>query len=121
MGKKVVYATTSGSPDRVLGLGELAVAGALSALPMAAVAAPVERVKVVLQVGSVVSILSPAVATLKTAVWQAGDLLTRSLFSSSPHLSRSTDKDQTRSTKAPSTSSPNSTRKVVSRVCSEAH
>merc|ERR1712093_707149 len=50
MGKKVVYATTSGSPDRVLGLSELATAGALSAFPMAAVAAPVERVKVVLQI-----------------------------------------------------------------------
>lgn len=50
MGKKLVYASTSGSPDRILGLGELAAAGAFSALPMALVAAPVERVKVVLQV-----------------------------------------------------------------------
>lgn len=50
MGKKLVYATTSGSPDRILGIGELAAAGAFSALPMALVAAPVERVKVVLQV-----------------------------------------------------------------------
>ncbi|KAK9897965.1 mitochondrial carrier [Cystobasidium minutum MCA 4210] len=50
MGKKLVYATTSGAPDRILGLGELAAAGAFSALPQALVAAPVERVKVVLQV-----------------------------------------------------------------------
>ena len=53
MGKKLVYASTSGSPDRILGLGELAAAGAFSALPMALVAAPVERVKVVLQVSSI--------------------------------------------------------------------
>lgn len=53
MGKKLVYASTSGSPDRILGLGELAAAGAFSALPMALVAAPVERVKVVLQVRSI--------------------------------------------------------------------
>lgn len=52
MGKKLVYATSSGPSDRILGLGELAAAGAFSALPMALVAAPVERVKVVLQVGS---------------------------------------------------------------------
>lgn len=50
MGKKLVYATTSGAPDRILGIGELAAAGAFSALPMALVAAPVERVKVVLQI-----------------------------------------------------------------------
>ena len=53
MGKKLVYANTSGSPDRLLGLGELATAGAFSAIPQAFVAAPVERVKVVLQVGYV--------------------------------------------------------------------
>jgi hypothetical protein len=50
MGKNLVYAATSGSPDRLLGLGELAAAGAFSAVPMAFVAAPVERVKVLLQV-----------------------------------------------------------------------
>jgi len=50
MGKNLVYAATSGSPDRLLGLGELATAGAFSAVPMAFVAAPVERVKVLLQI-----------------------------------------------------------------------
>lgn len=63
MGKKLVYATTSGAPDRILGLGELAAAGAFSALPQALVAAPVERVKVVLQVSvhdpGLCSILAP--------------------------------------------------------------
>lgn len=52
MGKNLVYAATSGDKNRVLGLGELAAAGAFSAFPMALVAAPVERVKVVLQVSS---------------------------------------------------------------------
>lgn len=52
MGKNLVYAATSGDKNRVLGLGELAAAGAFSAFPMALVAAPVERVKVVLQVRS---------------------------------------------------------------------
>lgn len=55
MGKKLVYALTSGSPDRVLGLSELAAAGAFSAIPQAFVAAPVERVKVVLQVSDFAS------------------------------------------------------------------
>lgn len=50
MGKKLVYAATS-KPDTVpLSITELAIAGAFSAIPMAFVAAPVERVKVVLQV-----------------------------------------------------------------------
>lgn len=50
MGKKIVYAATGGDQNRVLSISELAVAGALSAVPMAYVAAPVERVKVLMQV-----------------------------------------------------------------------
>jgi solute carrier family 25 (mitochondrial carnitine/acylcarnitine transporter), member 20/29 len=50
LGKKIVYSVT---PDRVspkLSTGELAFAGFFSAVPTTLVAAPAERIKVVLQV-----------------------------------------------------------------------
>lgn len=50
MGKKLVYAATGTDDTRTLSIPELAVAGAFSAIPMAFVAAPVERVKVVMQI-----------------------------------------------------------------------
>jgi solute carrier family 25 carnitine/acylcarnitine transporter 20/29 len=50
MGKRVVYSFTPNRKDQALSLGELAVAGALSAVPATLVAGPAERVKVLLQV-----------------------------------------------------------------------
>jgi len=50
MGKKLVYAMTPNRPSSVLSYGELAAAGFFSAIPTTLVAAPVERVKVLLQV-----------------------------------------------------------------------
>lgn len=50
MGKKVVYAVTPNRTSSVLSYGELAAAGFFSAIPTTLVAAPVERVKVLLQV-----------------------------------------------------------------------
>jgi len=50
MGKKLVYAVTPSRTSSVLSYGELAAAGFFSAIPTTLVAAPVERVKVLLQV-----------------------------------------------------------------------
>lgn len=50
MGKKLVYAATPNRTSSVLSYGELAAAGFFSAIPTTLVAAPVERVKVLLQV-----------------------------------------------------------------------
>ncbi|GAA96952.1 hypothetical protein E5Q_03626 [Mixia osmundae IAM 14324] len=49
MGKKLVYSFTPDRSSPILSNGELAAAGFFSALPTTLVAAPVERVKVVLQ------------------------------------------------------------------------
>ncbi|GAA6056608.1 hypothetical protein NBRC10513_001069 [Rhodotorula toruloides] len=49
MGKKLVYALTPNRTSSVLSYGELAAAGFFSAIPTTLVAAPVERVKVLLQ------------------------------------------------------------------------
>ncbi|GAA5863099.1 hypothetical protein JCM3774_001420 [Rhodotorula dairenensis] len=49
MGKKLVYAATPNRTSSVLSYGELAAAGFFSAIPTTLVAAPVERVKVLLQ------------------------------------------------------------------------
>ncbi|GAA5838028.1 hypothetical protein JCM11251_006828 [Rhodosporidiobolus azoricus] len=49
MGKKLVYAATPSRTSSVLSYGELAAAGFFSAIPTTLVAAPVERVKVLLQ------------------------------------------------------------------------
>ncbi|POY74725.1 hypothetical protein BMF94_2201, partial [Rhodotorula taiwanensis] len=49
MGKKLVYAMTPNRTSSVLSYGELAAAGFFSAIPTTLVAAPVERVKVLLQ------------------------------------------------------------------------
>ncbi|GAA5866215.1 hypothetical protein JCM8547_007205 [Rhodosporidiobolus lusitaniae] len=49
MGKKLVYAATPSRTSSVLSYGELAAAGFFSAVPTTLVAAPVERVKVLLQ------------------------------------------------------------------------
>lgn len=80
MGKKIVYAATGGDQNRVLTIGELAIAGALSAVPMAYVAAPVERVKVLMQASADVTFGIDCKLT------------------QSP---RSTARSQTRSTRAP--------------------
>ncbi|KAG8990755.1 carnitine transporter [Tulasnella sp. JGI-2019a] len=50
LGKKIVYAATPNRPDTALSVGELAFAGFFSAIPATLVAAPAERIKVVLQV-----------------------------------------------------------------------
>lgn len=50
LGKKIVYAVTPQRPNIELGVGELAFAGFFSAIPATLVAAPAERIKVVLQV-----------------------------------------------------------------------
>ena len=52
MGKKLVYAATPQRKSSILSYGELAAAGFFSAVPTTLVAAPVERVKVLLQVSS---------------------------------------------------------------------
>ncbi|RXK42675.1 solute carrier family 25 (mitochondrial carnitine/acylcarnitine transporter), member 20/29 [Tremella mesenterica] len=49
-GKRIVYALTPDRKDQALSLGELAFAGGFSAVPATLVAAPAERVKVLLQV-----------------------------------------------------------------------
>jgi len=50
MGKKLVYAATPDRKSSILSYTELAAAGFFSAVPTTLVAAPVERVKVLLQV-----------------------------------------------------------------------
>jgi solute carrier family 25 carnitine/acylcarnitine transporter 20/29 len=50
LGKKGVYALTPNRTDQKLSIGELAAAGFFSAVPTTLVAAPAERIKVVLQV-----------------------------------------------------------------------
>lgn len=50
MGKKLVYAATPSRENPALSNTELAVAGFVSAIPTTLVAAPVERIKVLLQV-----------------------------------------------------------------------
>ncbi|ORX35077.1 putative carnitine/acyl carnitine carrier [Kockovaella imperatae] len=50
LGKRLVYAATPNRTDQHLSLSELAVAGFFSAVPATLVAAPAERVKVLLQV-----------------------------------------------------------------------
>lgn len=52
MGKKLVYSFTPQRDSPGLSYGEYAVAGAFSALPTTLVAAPMERIKVLLQVQS---------------------------------------------------------------------
>ena len=49
MGKKIVYSMTPDRTSKKLTYGELAFAGFFSAIPTTFVAAPVERVKVLLQ------------------------------------------------------------------------
>ena len=56
MGKKIVYAMTPERQDMTLSNAELAFAGFFSAVPTTFVAAPVERVKVLLQVSPVETI-----------------------------------------------------------------
>ena len=51
MGKRIVYAVTPDRTNQALSISELAFAGAFSAIPATFVAAPAERVKVLLQVG----------------------------------------------------------------------
>ena len=51
MGKKIVYGMTPQRKSAALSNAELAFAGFFSAVPTTLVAAPVERVKVLLQVG----------------------------------------------------------------------
>lgn len=58
MGKKLVYAATPQRKSSILSYGELAAAGFFSAVPTTLVAAPVERVKVLLQVSSNITKLS---------------------------------------------------------------
>jgi solute carrier family 25 carnitine/acylcarnitine transporter 20/29 len=53
VGKRLVYAATPNRTSQTLSIGELAVAGAISAVPATLVAGPAERVKVLLQVSSV--------------------------------------------------------------------
>ncbi|CAD6564385.1 MAG: carnitine transporter [Tremellales sp. Tagirdzhanova-0007] len=50
MGKRIVYAVTPDRTNQALSISELAFAGAFSAIPATFVAAPAERVKVLLQV-----------------------------------------------------------------------
>jgi solute carrier family 25 carnitine/acylcarnitine transporter 20/29 len=50
LGKKIVYSLTPDRPSQQLTTGELAFAGFFSAIPTTLVAAPAERIKVVLQV-----------------------------------------------------------------------
>lgn len=50
MGKRIVYAATPKRTDPKLSLGELAFAGFFSAVPTTLLAAPMERVKVLLQI-----------------------------------------------------------------------
>jgi len=50
LGKKIVYAATPDRPSTTLSVGELAFAGFFSAIPATLLAAPAERIKVVLQV-----------------------------------------------------------------------
>ena len=52
MGKRIVYAATPDRASQTLSIGELAFAGSFSAIPATLVAAPAERVKVLLQVSS---------------------------------------------------------------------
>lgn len=56
MGKKIVYSLTPGRTSQSLSNAELAFAGFFSAVPTTFVAAPVERVKVLLQVSSIPSL-----------------------------------------------------------------
>lgn len=50
VGKRIVYAATPGRTDPHLSIPELAFAGFFSAIPATVVAAPAERIKVLLQV-----------------------------------------------------------------------
>lgn len=50
MGKRLVYAATPGRTSQALTVPELAAAGFVSAIPATLVAAPAERIKVLLQV-----------------------------------------------------------------------
>lgn len=50
LGKRIVYGATPNRTTQALGLGELAIAGAISAVPATLVAGPAERVKVLLQI-----------------------------------------------------------------------
>ncbi|KAI9633192.1 mitochondrial carrier domain-containing protein [Dioszegia hungarica] len=50
VGKRIVYAATPSRKSQTLSIGELAIAGGLSAVPATLVAGPAERVKVLLQV-----------------------------------------------------------------------
>lgn len=94
MGKKIVYAMTPERTNKSLSNAELAFAGFFSAVPTTFVAAPVERVKVLLQVR-----LSSCRASLtrRRCKVRAGSS----------------------STRARSTSCVSCTRRAESRVCSE--
>lgn len=50
MGKRLVYSARSNNSSSPLTIGELAAAGAFSAVPATLVAGPAERIKVLLQV-----------------------------------------------------------------------
>ncbi|KAK3318766.1 mitochondrial carrier domain-containing protein [Apodospora peruviana] len=50
LGKTIVRSTTGAAPDSNLSIGQIAGAGFFSAIPMTAITAPFERVKVILQV-----------------------------------------------------------------------
>ena len=50
LGKRIVYNLTPNRTNPQLSIGELAAAGAVSAVPATLVAGPAERVKVLLQV-----------------------------------------------------------------------
>lgn len=50
LGKTLVQSVSGPSPDGVLTIGQIAAAGFFSAVPMTAITAPFERVKVILQV-----------------------------------------------------------------------
>ena len=64
MGKKLVYAATPQRKSSILNYTELAAAGFFSAVPTTLVAAPVERVKVLLQVSSSPLEILPVVVDL---------------------------------------------------------
>jgi solute carrier family 25 carnitine/acylcarnitine transporter 20/29 len=61
LGKRLVYSLTPNRTDSSLSLGELAAAGAVSAVPATLVAGPAERVKVLLQVSQTACRASEAI------------------------------------------------------------
>jgi solute carrier family 25 carnitine/acylcarnitine transporter 20/29 len=55
MGKKLVYSFTPTRTSKELSYSEYAIAGGFSALPTTLIAAPIERIKVLLQVRNLYS------------------------------------------------------------------